>query len=486
MERVSKYGCVATAIGIAVAASCATLNAAPGDEGRPSHTCELQSISAHIRQAAAAASESLVSVYTMRGPHETPAWRALEASRHEFPGGETHENGADYRRDDQGSGIILNQNGWVLTCHHVTASADVVFVVLADGTRHEPVEIRSDPSTDIALLRIATDERLQTAKLGESSHLEVGDWVVSLSNPYQLDRTVTTGVISATSRRLPGSSYSFLQSDAASSPGSSGGPLMNLHGEVVGIMAGGFGAAAEFPGVSLAIPIDTANQVVDRLLASVTARRPHVGLATKMLSPDISSRLGISTETGLYVEEVTKASAADDAGIEVGDIITRVQGNAVDQSFRMDDVLAAVDFAETLPVELIRRGKPRSLNVTLTKSAHTGQNTKLTEAPSRDIDAEFYDHRCEIGVSALEPSLRAALRVPPDTNGVIISDVPIKGRAYKEGIAEGMVVTRVNDREIHDLNDFESAVRDVADNLPILMLVKSGSHSHLVVFEDSR
>jgi len=483
VESVSKYGCVATAIGIAVAASGATLNAAPQDEGHPRHTCELQSISAHIRQAAAAASESLVSVYTMRGPHETPAWHALAASRRDSPVG---EGGGNHRRDDQGSGIILNQDGWVLTCHHVIAEADVVFVVLPDGTRHEPIEIRSDPSSDIAILRIATDVRLKAATLGDSSHLKVGDWVVSLSNPYQLDRTVTTGVVSASDRRIPGSPNSYLQSDAASSPGSSGGPLMNLHGEVVGIMVGGFGAAAEFPGVSLAIPIDTASQIVDKLLASITARRPHVGLAMKMLSPDISSRLGVSTETGLYVEEVATGSPADCAGIEVGDIITRVQSIAVDQSFRMDAVLVAEDLAETLPVEVIRRGEPRLLNVNLAKSEQTRQSTKLTGAPRGEIDADFYDHRCQIGVSALDTSLIKALRVPRDTKGVIISDVTIGGRAYKEGIAEGMVVIRVNDRDIDDLNDFESAVRDVAEDLPILMLVKSGLHAHLVVFENSR
>jgi serine protease Do len=152
----------------------------------------------------------------------------------------------------------------------------------------------------------------------------------------------------------------------------------------------------------------------------------------------------------------------------------------------MDDVLAAVDFAETLPVELIRQGKARLLNVDLAMSKQNGQRLQLEGALHRESDADFYDHRCQLGVSPLDPSLMKALRVPPNTMGVIISDVPIRGRAYKEGIAEGMIVARVNDRDIHDLNDFESAVREVAEDSPILMLVKAGPHAHLVVFEDSR
>lgn len=445
-----------------------------------------QRLSTEFREAAERASPGLVTIYTMRGPHKTQEWRRLEARRSPHPSGQGMSWTAPYPNegppDEQGSGVVIDSEGLILTCHHVVAAADVIFVVLSDGRRFEPVEVDADPESDLALLRIEGAGELAPVRLGNSDGLEIGDWVVSLGNPYELKRSVSAGIVSATDRWAPGISHPVIQNDAATNPGSSGGALLNLDGEVIGIITGGIGSREEFQGIGLAIPVNLAKDFIGSMNDERPPLQAYLGCQTQKLSSDLAEQLELPVAGGLYVKEVEEGSPASTAGLAVGDIITHFDDRPIDERFRPERLYDDPKPGEEHAFTVVRGGRSIAVVVMMTSVPNERMGTQAIASERVEAPYEYFDKSLGMGLTTLTQDVARELRIPSDQKGALITEVAIAGPAYKEGLAAGMVVVRYNKYETVEPQSYEVAASRAIIDRPVLMLVHSDKGNHLVIF----
>ncbi|HWB00866.1 MAG TPA: trypsin-like peptidase domain-containing protein [Pirellulales bacterium] len=271
-----------------------------------------------------------------------------------------------YRAVGQGSGIVVDTAGYVVTNYHVVQDANRVTVKLTDGRAINDVKLVGyDVYTDLAVLKINASN-LVAAKWGDSGDLEVGDWVLAVGNPYGLDRTVTSGILSAKERRTldENNAYQdFLQTDAAVNPGNSGGPLLNVKGEVIGITTAIVGRS--YQGISFAIPSTIAQRVYDELIKRGRVARGYLGVGLQEVTADIAQQLKLGDTHGVLVTGVQKGSPAEQAGIEAGDVIVEWDSKKVSDPGDLRLQVAGAKIGAKLPVKLIRDGKPMTISVTV-------------------------------------------------------------------------------------------------------------------------
>jgi len=234
-----------------------------------------------------------------------------------------------------GSGFIITEDGYIVTNNHVVRDADKITVKLSDKSQFRAQWVRTDPETDLAVLKVDADHRFPTVQFGDSDSIRVGDWAMAIGNPFPelgLDRTVTVGVISALGRRgfsFGGESPSYqdyIQTDASINPGNSGGPLVGIHGRVIGINSAIVSPSGGNIGIGFAIPINLAKPVIDQLISSGTVERGYLGIMPQEIDKDMAEAMNLSTTEGVLVSEVTEDSPAGKAGFKVGDVITRFAG----------------------------------------------------------------------------------------------------------------------------------------------------------------
>lgn len=462
-----------------------TLAAEPSGERDTESVAAAQKLSKAFRAAVDEATPGLVTVFTMRGSHQTEQWKRLNSVRQSRDSAGDKDADLDFTTesaDEQGSGIVIDPNGLILTCQHVVSSADVVFVVLPNGQRFEPVEILCDPESDLALLRIENATELQAVKLGNSDELAVGDWVISLANPYELTRSVSAGIVSAVDRWVPGIVIPMIQNDAATNPGSSGGALLNLQGEVVGIVNGGFGTRKEVRGIGLAVPINIAKRFI-RSVGQPQADPPaYLGCQTQKLPADLAQELGLPVAGGLYVKDVEAGSPAAIAKVQEGDIITHFDGSAIDDSFDPGKLFDEPKPSERHELTLYRDEQRVSVEVIMAAYNSEEPVSPLAVGYQADVGFRYYDKALGIYINELSGGDAEKLGYPRTTNGLLITEVVIGSPAYKEGLAAGMVLLRFDNQAVTELESFKAARKKCTENKPVLMLVLSARGKHLVVF----
>ncbi|MBX7167747.1 MAG: trypsin-like peptidase domain-containing protein [Pirellulales bacterium] len=270
-----------------------------------------------------------------------------------------------YAAQGQGSGVIVDPAGYVVTNNHVVENASRIEVLLSDGRTIGDVQlVGADPLSDLAVVKIDADQ-LPTAPWGDSDKIAVGDWVLAVGNPYGLDRSVTAGIISATGRRVHGGSrpLDFLQTDAAVNPGNSGGPLVNLRGEVIGITTAIVGPA--YQGISFAIPSNYARDVYDRLRKGTVLARGWLGVALDRLSPDVAMQMGLNSTRGALVSQVEPGSPAAKAGIETGDVIRSWDGEPIDEPDDLILLVGQTEIGKAVEARLLRFGRELTVRVTV-------------------------------------------------------------------------------------------------------------------------
>lgn len=486
MNRTTIEGLLRSLTVAAVAASLLLQRATaeePARTAKESEVSHARGFSREIRRAAEGVTQSVVLVETLRGPRETPQWRNL--SHHGGrPDGQSSSppfEPSSAPRDERGSGVIIDGSGVVLTCHHVVARADVVFVTLPDGRRYEPLEIRSDPDRDVAVLLLPVDSDLPVANLGDSDEVQMGDWVVSVGNPYGLERSVSVGTVAASRRNTPLNSVPLIQSDASSNPGSSGGALANLRGDVIGMLSGSIGVDDGFQGVGLAIPIKEAQQAADYLMKEGSREHFDLGCDLQPISPLQASHLNLPKAGGFYVLYVGEGTPASEAGLRVGDFITRVDGQPIDAGSPPRQVVEGVLRGQSRQLTVYRQGRHEDLRVPM-NSPPTASDAKRLERRGRASLQGF----CELlgmSVGPLTPGTARLLGYPPTTTGALITEVELRGVAYKDGIAAGMLVVRVNDHDIENPDDFHRTTKDLPPEKPVLMLIASPDRRYLTVLE---
>jgi serine protease Do len=279
----------------------------------------------------------------------------------QFPHG-----GRRFEAQGQGSGVVIDaENGYVLTNFHVIQNANRVQVQLSDGRAvgNDDIEVIGyDMLTDLAVLRVRAGN-LTAATWGDSHKLEVGDWVLAVGNPFGLDRTVTCGIVSATQRRGLGSGgyKNFLQTDAAVNPGNSGGPLLNIQGELVGITTAIIGEA--YQGISFAIPSEVAKNIYERLKEHGRVARGWLGVGPQKLTPDVAEKLNLHGQSGFFVSEVRPDSPAEKAGLRRGDLIVEFNGQKVTDNAELPLLVADAPIGAEVKVKILRDGEPMELTV---------------------------------------------------------------------------------------------------------------------------
>ena len=330
-----------------------------------------------------------------------------------------------------GSGFIVSADGIILTNAHVVADASEVTVRLTDKREFKAKVLGSDKMTDVAVLKIDARD-LPVVKIGNPEATRVGEWVVAIGAPYGLDNTVTSGIVSAKSRSLPGdAAVPFIQTDAAVNPGNSGGPLFNLAGEVIGINSQIFSRSGGFQGLAFAIPIDVAMNVTDQIQQHGKVRHGRLGVTIQELSSPLAESLGLAKAEGALVASVQKDSAAARAGIEPGDVILRIDGKAVGRSSELPPRVAAAKPGSEVALEVWRDGKAKDVRVTV----------GTYEDPTTVAAAADGAAKGKLGV-AVRPLSADEKKAGELAGGVVVEQVG--GAAARAGVRPGDVIVSVN------------------------------------------
>ncbi len=385
--------------------------------------------------------------------------------------------GEEVPRQSAGSGVILSEDGYVLTNNHVVAGADEITVTTSEGEEYEAEVVGTDPRTDLAVIKIK-GKGLPAAKLGDSDQVEVGEWVLAVGNPFQLQNTVTAGIISARGRSNVGlAEYEdFIQTDAAVNPGNSGGALVNLEGEVIGITSAIATRTGIFQGVGFAIPINMAKQIMEQLIKTGKVTRGWLGIYIQQVTPELKEQFRLKSTEGALVADVSEGGPAAKAGMKRGDVIVAYRGEKIKDPNNLRNLVAATDVGVVADVKVVRDGKEKTLRV---KIGELPEETAAVERPfGRDVEKDL-----GFTVSNLTPSIRRQLELPEDQEGVVVRSVKQASDAYENGLRKGDVVIEVNRKTISDVGDFNRAVSGLSAGDQVLLVVITEGHTRYVTFE---
>ena len=369
-----------------------------------------------------------------------------------------------------GSGILISKDGEILTSYHVVKNADAIKVRLADQSEYEARLVGKDDRTDLALIKIRkTNDSLPFARLGTSSQLDVGDWVMAIGNPFGLEHTVTAGIVSAKGRVIGAGPYdNFIQTDASINPGNSGGPLINAVGEVVGVNSAIFSQSGSNVGIGFAIPIDLAKKVVDHLRKNGKVVRGWLGIRAQDLSPQVAAISGLSHFAGQIqtVTEVTENSPAAEAGIKVGDVIVEFNGKALTKNPDLRAMIVDTAPGQKTTLKIVREKLERIVSI------------RIGELPDDDGSQQVEVRDAELGLRVQritpETSRRLALS---SIKGVLVLEVQSGSPAEQVGIEPADVIREVNQKPVNNVKDFERAVRQGRRGDRILLLVQRGDNA---------
>jgi serine protease Do len=372
----------------------------------------------------------------------------------------------EFRSDSGGSGFVISADGLIVTNNHVIDGATRLRVHL--GNRFYEATVKgTDPSTDLALLKIEGPRNLRFLELGDSERLRVGDWVVAIGNPLLLEQTVTVGVVSAKNRSIginDTSFENFIQTDAAISRGNSGGPLVNLAGEVVGI-ATAMNWGAE--NIGFAVPSDTLKEILPQLREKGRVSRGFLGIRIGNLTYEDAQAWGLETTDGALVSQVDPDTPASRAGVRHGDIILRVDGRPIRQTRDLINYVSARGPGAEVELDILRDGKPVEARVKLGER-DADDEAEDARAPERDSGTEWLG----LDYQDLTSALRRAHGIPEDLQGVWINDVSPRSPLVEEDIREGDVIAEVNGRPVEDADDFERIVTGAASGSYLRLYVR--------------
>jgi serine protease Do len=368
-----------------------------------------------------------------------------------------------------GSGFIVSPDGLVLTNAHVVANAKEVTVKLTDKREYRAKVLGADRPTDIALLKIDATG-LPSVRIGDAADLKVGEWVAAIGSPYGFENTVTSGIVSAKFRSLPQGTYvPFLQTDVAVNPGNSGGPLFNMHGEVVGINSQIYSRTGGYQGLSFAIPIDVAMKVKDQLQQYGKVTRGHLGVTIQEVNQSLAESFGLKRATGALVTAVTPNSPAQKAGIRTGDVIVGFNGRPIDSSAQLPLAVGDVRPGETTTVRVWRQGQRQELKVVVGESPQE----QVAQADPATTDQP----RLGVAVRPLTPNEGAETG---SSAGLVVEEST--GPAAAAGIAAGDVILSVNGTPVKSSEDLQAAIQKAGKHAALLVQRQSPDGGRMQIF----
>jgi serine protease Do len=364
-----------------------------------------------------------------------------------------------------GSGFVINADGYVLTNNHVVDGASEIRVKFSDGRELPGKVVGRDEKTDLALVKVEATG----IPVGDSSKLEVGEPVMAIGNPFGLEQTVTTGIVSATGRSIGAGPYDdFIQTDASINPGNSGGPLVNARGEVIGVNTAIASESGGSVGIGFAIPTNLVKPVVTQLAQSGHVVRGWLGVSIQPVTKDLATSFGLPGTTGALVGSVSNDSPASRAGFKAGDVVTRYDGKAVERWSDLPRAVAETPLNRDVPIDIVRDGKTMTLTA------------KISRLEEQDKRAEATTERAatKLGLAgrSLTPSLAHQLGVS-ETKGVLVEQIEEGGRAQNAGITTGDVIVEVDRQPVAGVEALEQALKRHPANAPVLLLVHRDGHT---------
>lgn len=368
------------------------------------------------------------------------------------------------RQRGVGSGFIISADGYLLSNHHVVDGADEVIVTLTDKREFKAKIVGSDARTDVALLKIEA-QGLPTLKIGNPDQLRVGEWVLAIGSPFGLDNTVTAGIVSAKSRDT-GDYLPFIQTDVAVNPGNSGGPLLNMAGEVVGINSQIYSRTGGFMGISFAIPIDEAQRVSDQLRKSGRVVRGRIGVAIDEVTREVAEALGMKTASGALVRNVEPKGPADQAGVEAGDIVLKFNGKTIEKVSDLPRLVGNTAPGSQATLEVWRRGEVKILKVKVgqiepEKAVTSSKSTPKSEKPA-SVDWLGLS-LADLGEASGESKASAGVQI-----------VAVKGPAERVGLRQGDIILSLNNVQVRSVAQFVSAAEKLDRKRTVVLLVRRG------------
>lgn len=383
------------------------------------------------------------------------------------------------RQNALGSGVVVTSDGYILTNNHVIDGADEVSVDFTDGRTLGAKIVGTDKPSDLALLKVDAGG-LHALTLGDSDSVKVGDVVLAVGNPLNVGQTVTMGIISAKGRSTgvgDGSYEDFLQTDAPINHGNSGGALVNMKGELIGINSQILSNSDGNIGIGFAIPANMARHVMTDLRTTGKVTRAQLGVTVQNVTPEMAESLGLEQRQGVIVSSVTAGGAADRAGVKRGDVITALNGEPVRDMNTLRNRVAATEPNTAADLRIIRDGADKQVRVTLDEL--DGQ--RASRDAGGDSDAESDHAALGISVAPLTPELSSQLGARRDTKGLVVRDVDPDGRAADAGIRPGDIIQEVNRRPVDSVEALRNAVRQPGDKPVLLLINREGTDLFVTV-----
>jgi serine protease Do len=381
----------------------------------------------------------------------------------------------EQRSQGIGSGFIIDAEGHILTNAHVVADAEEVTVRLADSKREFKARVvGSDPLTDVALLKVDA-QNLPVAPVGHSAQLQQGEWVAAIGSPFGFANTITAGIVSATQRSLPDETYvPFIQTDVAVNPGNSGGPLLNMRGEVVGINSQIYSRSGGYMGISFAIPIDMAMDIAQQLRAHGRVTRGRLGIGIQEVSEPLAQSFKLDSARGALVTAVEPDSPAAKAGIVPGDVILRFGDQAVPEATALPRLVAGTQPGTEVPIEVWRSGASTTLKARVAQAPNP-QVAQAGPAAQRGAAPKPTSVLLGIAVSELPPAARRALGVD---YGLVVEE--LQAGVAQAGLQRGDVIVAINGQRFGSLQEFQRQLAQAPAGGSVALLVRRGEASRFV------
>jgi len=371
----------------------------------------------------------------------------------------------DRNAQSLGSGFIVDSDGYIVTNHHVVKGADEIIVRLSDRRELVAKLIGSDERSDVALLKIDADS-LPVVKIGKSEKLQVGEWVMAIGSPFGFDHSVSVGVVSAIGRsNLPNSNYvPFIQTDVAINPGNSGGPLFNLKGEVIGINSQIYTRTGGFMGLSFAIPIKVAMNVVKQIKNDGHVTRGWLGVLIQEVNRDLAESFGMDNPRGAAVLQVIEDSPAEEAGFKVGDVIIQFADREIYRSSDLPLAVGTTEIGKKIKVKIIREGKARTLRVKIAELPGQKELADARKSIKKDITNE-------LGMKVVDISPEQRQSNGLDKRGVLVQQV-VSGAARDAGLRSGDILLKLNYKDINSVKTFRSILGKLPRNKSVPVLIR--------------
>ena len=398
-----------------------------------------------------------------------------------------------------GSGFIISADGYIVTNNHVVSptgrgTVEEITVTLADGTEYAAELVGADAQSDLAVLKVDRAQPFPFVRFGDSTRTRAGDWVIAIGNPFGLGGTVTSGIVSAQLRNTGGGAYDrYIQTDASINRGNSGGPLFDMQGNVIGINNAIFSPSGGSVGIGFAIPADIAAPIVDQLRRGDAIERGYLGVQIQPVTEDVASSLGLPRNRGEFVQTVVDGEAADRAGIRPGDIVMKIGGKDVTPDQTLSFLIANIAPGTSIPVELIRDGTRRTINVTVGKrpsedeinraQAFSDDGADSENPPEGMSDSEMIADSLGLGVVPVTPEIARQLGIPADQRGLAIAVVDPNSDAARKGLQRRDVVIGANYKPVTSVAELEAVIREAraANRDAILLQFKRGNQPAVFV-----